>query len=292
VEWVDPGTLRARLPASVVAGARQQVRVVTPSGAEARLVGAFDVLPGAGPLLGAAASASAASVEVGEELRVLVHVANEGDLPADVSPSMATGGPFELVAAPDAFTLAPGEAATLTWRWRATAQGEALFEAVLTAPTPAGTTVTASASVAAEALAVPAPAATPAPAPTASPTPSPTSSPAPSPSPASVSLSATAAAPSRVLVGVRFDVSLDVVNETGEDLLVTPSLAATLGGNAQVALLASPAAMTIPAGGVARFTWTIRLGSAKKGTLTLAASATTSAGEALAAQDVLTVTPK
>ncbi len=141
VVWVDLRTLRATVPAGLPAGAQALV-VEGPFGTRGRLENAFVVAPLPGSALRATLAVLPSTASVGQDLRLTLTVANEGATDAeDVTPgepalAAANGATAILVdgpSPPSVASLRPGQSATFTWLWRATAPGTLTFDVRATA---------------------------------------------------------------------------------------------------------------------------------------------------------------
>ncbi|BDG05524.1 hypothetical protein [Anaeromyxobacter oryzae] len=125
VEWVDPGTLRARVPASIAPGLHDLV-VEGPFG-RGVLAGGYRALADAPSILAATGSLVPALASTGQTITATLTVEHRGGAPVELSPAMDVGGTVTLVqtGAPAARRLDEGARAVFTWTYRAETAGDA-----------------------------------------------------------------------------------------------------------------------------------------------------------------------
>lgn len=238
VVWVDTQTLRATVPAGLPAGAYGLV-VEGPFGRLGSLDQAFVVSWLPGTALRATAAATPSTASVGQGVGLTLVVANEGTTDAEevapgaLTPTSADGAAAVLVdgpSPPSVASLRPGQAATFTWTWQATAPGSLSFDVRASGRDVfSGQTVT---------VVPPAPARTTVQRPAA--------------------LSATLGVPATVQADSDFAVTMTVGN-SGEAaaLAVSPSALAVESGSASVLLELGPTppSADVPGGGTVTFVW-------------------------------------
>lgn len=130
VTWIDAGTLHATVPPGLPAGASTLV-VENAFGRRGRLDAAFEVFPSTGGSLAATAEASASTVSLGQRITLTSTVTNTGSAAVTgisaaavaTSEAGATASLTEGPTPPSFASLGPGESATFTWTFTATAAG-------------------------------------------------------------------------------------------------------------------------------------------------------------------------